>query len=121
MRLDLFLLAVFVAAITAAGDALCLAAARGSRVWVVGDTRLLLVLATLLWAACGPVWYHLFVRSKGEFIEPAAACSAAGVFFTVVIALASRSAITRGQWAGFAIVMIGEVIFALSAPMRRGN
>lgn len=103
----LYGLALLGAALSAAGDALCVAAARGH------SPRLCLALSVLAWAVCAPIWFEMARVTRGSFVEPAAAWSVCVCVFSVALALAAGDEQKPAQWIGFGLVLLGIAIRAL--------
>jgi len=104
----LYLLAAVGAALGTLGDLAGVMAARGWRPWTMHLT------GATLWVACYPVWFTMSHSSSGGFVGPAAAWSVMGSALTVSVSIILSERQSRGEWIGFALIILGTMIRGVS-------
>ena len=111
-RYKLYFLAFIGATTSALGEYLCLKCARS---WDLAPTypKILLVVASILWALCGPVWF-LMLRSS-QYATSLVVWDVLTILYTVGIALVSRESVSSTQWIGVLIVIFGSLIFGIGS------
>lgn len=90
------------------GDVLTLRAARGGSPALLG-------MGLFCHASAGFIWYATLKADSGRFVDTSSAWGCAAAVLSLGLAVTMGEEQTRGQWAGYVLILLGGVARAYFA------